>query len=120
MTFLEAPRSLEELKKIPKLLGAPQMLNMVVGGKTPIIARAAAAEMGFSLVLYANAALQGATKGMQAARMTLRERGSRDEARAMTATFAERQRLVDKPKFDALGRRYATTQSAAPAQRRTR
>jgi 2-methylisocitrate lyase-like PEP mutase family enzyme len=111
LTFVEAPRSLDELSKVPKLLGVPQILNMVVGGKTPITERAAAAEMGFSLVLYANAALQGAIKGMQMALTELREHGSLDEAGGILATFIERQRLVDKPTFDALERRYATTQS---------
>jgi hypothetical protein len=33
-----------------------------------------------------------------------------DEASGLTATFAERQRLVDKPHFDALSSRYATAQ----------
>ena len=51
MTFVEAPQTPEEIKKIPKLLGVPQILNMVVGGKTPITDRTAAAEMGFGFVL---------------------------------------------------------------------
>jgi 2-methylisocitrate lyase-like PEP mutase family enzyme len=109
MTFVEAPQSLEEIKKIPKLLCVPQFLNMVVGGKTPIIDRVAAAEMGFGFVLYANVALQGAVKGMQAALTALREHGSVTEKQEILATFVERQRLVDKPAFDALAQRYATT-----------
>jgi len=113
MTFVEAPRSCEELEQIPKLLGAPQMLNMVVGGKTPITDRADAAKMGFSLVLYANVALQGAVKGMQDALTALRERGALTEAEELVATFAERQRLVEKPQFDALSRRYAAAESSA-------
>ena len=117
MTFVEAPQTPEEIVKIPKLLGAPQILNMVVGGKTPITNRAAAAEMGFGLVLYANVALQGAIKGMQSALMALREHGSVHEGQDIIATFVERQRLVDKPAFDALERRYATTQSPSPTQK---
>jgi len=110
MTFVEAPKTVEELRKIPELLGVPQLLNMVVGGKTPITDRTIAAEMGFSLVLYANVALQGAIKGMQEALVALRDRGALDEAAGLTATFTERQRLVDKPGFDALSNRYATAQ----------
>src|SRR5260370_15182687 len=72
MTFVEAPESLAELKQVPKRLSAPQMLNMVLGGKTPIVAQAAAAEMGFSFVLYANPPLQGAVHGMHAAVRALR------------------------------------------------
>ena len=117
MTFVEAPHTLEEVRQIPRLLDAPQMLNMVVGGKTPITDRAAASQLGFRLVLYANVALQGAIKGMQLALTALRENGSLNEAEGIIATFAERQRLVDEPAFDALGQRYATTQTHLLAQK---
>lgn len=110
ITFVEAPKTVEELRKIPQLLAVPQLLNMVVGGKTPITDRAMAAEMGFNLVLYANVALQGAIQGMQTALTALRDRGALDEAAGLTATFAERQRLVDKPRFDALSSGYAIGQ----------
>jgi 2-methylisocitrate lyase-like PEP mutase family enzyme len=78
---------------------------MVLGGKTPIVDEKAAAEMGFSLVLYANAALQGAVQGMQSTLATLKDKGILDE-RGVTS-FAERQRLVDKQAFDLLEARYA-------------
>jgi 2-methylisocitrate lyase-like PEP mutase family enzyme len=106
MTFVEAPETVEDLRAVAKLLASPQMLNMVLGGKTPIVTQAQAREMGFSLVLYANAALQGAIHGMQGALRSLREEGALDEA-AVTS-FAERQRLVDKAAFDAMERRYAS------------
>jgi 2-methylisocitrate lyase-like PEP mutase family enzyme len=105
MTFVEAPEILEDLKAVPRRLGAPQLLNMVLGGKTPILGAADAGTMGFALVLYANAALQGAILGMQTALRALKTQGVLDE-RAV-ASFAERQRLVDKAAFDAMETRYA-------------
>jgi 2-methylisocitrate lyase-like PEP mutase family enzyme len=105
VTFVEAPESLEDLKAVPRRLKAPQLVNMVLGGKTPIVDEKAAAEMGFSLVLYANAALQGAVHGMQSTLSALKEKGVLDE-RAVTS-FAERQRLVDKQAFDLMEARYA-------------
>jgi 2-methylisocitrate lyase-like PEP mutase family enzyme len=107
VTFVEAPETLADLKQVPRRLAAPQLLNMVLGGKTPIIDGAAAAEMGFSLVLYANAALQGAVHGMQSALKTLRDTGVLDEA--SVTSFAERQRLVGKPAYDAMEARYAAS-----------
>jgi 2-methylisocitrate lyase-like PEP mutase family enzyme len=107
MTFVEAPESHDDLAAVPQRLQAPQMLNMVLGGKTPIIDRAKAAELGFSLVLYANAALQGAVLGMQKALTALRDQGVLGEDPSLIAPFAERQRLVDKPHYDALEKRYA-------------
>jgi 2-methylisocitrate lyase-like PEP mutase family enzyme len=106
MTFVEAPQTREEISRIPGLLGVPQLLNMVAGGKTPIVDRATAAE-GFGLVLYANAALQGAVLSMQVALRALRDKGVLDEASGLIATFAERQRLVGRAAFDAMERRYA-------------
>jgi 2-methylisocitrate lyase-like PEP mutase family enzyme len=105
MTFVEAPESLADLQAVPKRLGAPQLLNMVLGGKTPILGAADAGAMGFALVLYANAALQGALLGMQTALRALKEKGVLDES--AVASFAERQRLVDKAAFDAMETRYA-------------
>ena len=105
VTFVEAPESLDDLKAVPRRLKAPQLVNMVLGGKTPIIDAKAAAEMGFSLVLYANAALQGAVHGMQTTLSALKQKGVLDEA-AVTS-FAERQRLVGKPEFDQMEARYA-------------
>lgn len=107
VTFVEAPESIEEMKRIAALLGAPQLINMVPGGKTPIVDGAALASMGFAIVLYANAALQGAVAGMQAALSELKSRGLLDESSGKIATFAERQRLVQKPLFDELERKYS-------------
>src|SRR6201996_5113466 len=105
VTFVEAPESVDDLKAVPRRLKAPQLVNMVLGGKTPIIDAKAAAEMGFSLVLYANAALQGAVHGMQSTLSMLKDNGVLDE-RAVTS-FEERQRLVDKQAFDLMESRYA-------------
>jgi 2-methylisocitrate lyase-like PEP mutase family enzyme len=108
VTFVEAPESIEEIKRIPTLLRVPQIINLVPGGKTPIVDRAALASMGFAIVLYANAALQGAIAGMQASLSELKERGFLDESSGKIASFAERQNLVQKPLFDELDRKYST------------
>ena len=105
MTFVEAPESLEDMNEIHRRLGAPQILNLVLGGKTPIVSANDAADMGFTFVLYANAALQGAIAGMQSALLKLMTKTILDEA--TVASFVERQRLVAKPQFDELEQRYA-------------
>lgn len=106
VTFVEAPRSADELRKIPQRLSVPQVVNVVLGGKTPVLAQEDLANMGYALVLYANVALQGAIAGMQAVLKHLQTNGRMDEADGMIASFAERQRLVHKPLFDELERKY--------------
>lgn len=106
ITFVEAPESVEEIRDVPKrLAGTPQLVNLVVGGRTPIMDLAELDAMGFALVLYANVALQGAVFGMQAALGQLQREGRLDES-GPVASFAERQRLVEKPMYDALEQRY--------------
>jgi 2-methylisocitrate lyase-like PEP mutase family enzyme len=107
ITFVEAPESVEELREIPRLLSAPQLLNMVIGGKTPIIGFEELKDMGYALVLYANAALQGAVLGMQNALRELKDKGQLNES-GPVASFSERQRLVRKSLFDELENRYAS------------
>jgi 2-methylisocitrate lyase-like PEP mutase family enzyme len=106
--FVEAPENIDEVREIGRRVNVPQLLNIVVGGRTPAVAQAEASEMGFNLLLYANTALQGAIHGMQTALQTLIETGTMDERSDLVATFAERQRLVQKPFYDELERRYAT------------
>ena len=108
VTFVEAPENLDQLHQIPRLLSVPQVANIVIGGKTPVMSQQQLAEAGFGLVLYANAALQGAIVGMQAALRELQTRGQLDEDSGLVAPFSERQRLVQKPLFDSLEQRYAS------------
>ena len=108
MTFVEAPVSIEELRRIPQALAVPQLVNVVIGGRTPTLAAGEFAQMGFGLVLYANAALQGALFGMSAALTRLRDSGRLDEDSGLVASFAQRQQLVQKDLFDELALRYKT------------
>ncbi|MGP1667745.1 MAG: isocitrate lyase/PEP mutase family protein, partial [Rhodanobacter sp.] len=109
ITFVEAPQSVDEVSAIPhQLKGTPQLVNLVVGGRTPIMGLQELDKMGFSLVLYANVALQGAVYGMQAALGQLKNTGSLDES-GPVASFEERQRLVNKSLFDALEQRYSNS-----------
>ncbi len=112
VTFVEAPRDVGELAEIPKRLGRPQVANMVFGGDTPLLSQTELADMGFALVLYANAALQSAIHGMTTALAALHRDGNLDAVADLLAPFAERQRLVAKPAYDALGRKYGTERAA--------
>jgi 2-methylisocitrate lyase-like PEP mutase family enzyme len=104
--FVEAVTSAEQIRALPQRLDRPQLMNMVIGGKTPVFGAEDLGGMGYGLVLYANAALQGAVVGMQKALTVLRDARRLEEDPALVAPFAERQRLVGKPEWDALERRY--------------
>jgi 2-methylisocitrate lyase-like PEP mutase family enzyme len=108
VTFVEAPTSLEELARIAKELPVPQVANIVFGGKTPEPGRDKLAELGFSIVLYANAALQAALKASYDVLGALKTEGSLKSVADRLASFDERQRSVAKDVWDAREVRYRT------------
>ena len=66
MIFLESPQSTEELRTISeKLSGIDLLVNMVEGGKTPILPFEILEEMGFKIVLYPTCGIRAVAKTMQ-------------------------------------------------------
>ena len=51
MVFLEAPRTLEEVAAVPRLVKGPCLLNVVWGGKTPELDLNDAQSMGYKLAI---------------------------------------------------------------------
>jgi 2-methylisocitrate lyase-like PEP mutase family enzyme len=103
--FVEAPTTPEQIAAIGKLPW-PQLINIVIGGKTPELSNTAVRQMGFAGVLYANTALQASLHGMQRALKHLKHNGRIGDASGIMASFEERQRLVDLPLFQELERKY--------------
>lgn len=112
--FVEAVTSADEIRALPQRLDKPQLMNMVIGGKTPIFNADQLADLGYGIVLYANAALQGAVMGMQKTLATLRDEKQVLESSGLVTPFAERQRLVGKPHWDALEQRYRAIEIPEP------
>lgn len=51
--FIEAPQSLEEIRKITETFqGVPLLTNQVIGGKTPRLTAKEAGEMGYKIIIY--------------------------------------------------------------------
>jgi 2-methylisocitrate lyase-like PEP mutase family enzyme len=105
VVFVEGPRTEEQLLAIPDRVVAPTVANMVEGGVTPLMPLDRL--HGFSLVLYANAALQGAIHGTRVVLDSLLREGDLSAVLDRLAPWSERQALVRKPHFDALESRYA-------------
>src|SRR5882724_7744477 len=74
MTFIEAPKTPEQIAAIGKLPW-PQIVNIVLGGRTPELPNQKLKQLGFAGVLYANLALQASVRGMQLALDVLRKNG---------------------------------------------
>ena len=65
MIFVEAPRSKDELRKIASSIEAPQMVNLVEGGKTPLVTIKELKEMGFKIASFSGSSQKIAIKAIQ-------------------------------------------------------
>lgn len=92
--FVEAPTTLEQLQRITKEVpGIPHIVNLVEGGKTPLLTRTQAQELGFTVMLCANTALRGAIKGASEALEILYRDESHVNVHDVICTWEQRQRL---------------------------
>lgn len=106
--FIEAPLSNDELAAIPRELPGVHVCNMVVGGKTPLLTGQQLAALGYSVILYANVALQASMMAMQRTLQHLHENRSIAGVEDQLMMFKERQQMVDAENFNALSQRYGT------------
>ena len=51
MAFVEAPQTLDEMQAVPRLVKGPCLLNLVPGGKTPIVTQHEAEAMGYRMAI---------------------------------------------------------------------
>lgn len=71
--FVEAPESVEELELIAKTFDVPQLCNMLVGGRTPILSKRELAEMGYAMIVHGISLIMRAAKVFQEFLVSLRE-----------------------------------------------
>lgn len=67
MIFIEAPQTMEEVRAIPKKIHGPCLLNVVQGGKTPVIRLKDAEEMGYKIAILPGLLLRAAVQAFDQA-----------------------------------------------------
>ena len=67
MSFVEAPHSIDEMKRICDEVEGPKMANMLEGGLTPFLKPAELQELGYSIATYPFTGLMAAIDAMQKA-----------------------------------------------------
>ena len=104
-TFIEAPRSREELREVGRRAPRPTVANMVERGRTPVLSRGELAELGFQLVLYPLSGLYAAAQALETVYGRLRAEGT--TAGAELAAFERFNDLLGVEEKHALAARYA-------------
>jgi 2-methylisocitrate lyase-like PEP mutase family enzyme len=93
--FVEAPESVEELKRIGGALPGPLVANMVERGVTPQLSRTELEELGFNLIVCPLAGLFAAAKAVTDVLAELRERETTAGAVDRMLTFDDFNELVE-------------------------
>jgi len=93
-SFIEAPASIDDLETIGSRSPAPNVANMIEGGKTPVLPKAKLESLGFQLILYPLAGLFSAARTMERMYTKLRDDGTTIGEEDKLMTFAEFNDLI--------------------------
>ena len=106
--FIEAPRSVDELKIIRKSfhLNTPLLANMVEGGKTPVKTADELKNLGFNIVIFPGGAVRAATFQLQEYYAGLLENGSNAEFSKRMHDFDSLNAVIGTPELLSLGKKY--------------
>ncbi len=105
--FPEAPRSVEELRRVAEALDRPLLANMSEGGRTPILELAELERLGVKIALYPSSALFAAAHSARRVAAVLRETGSTTALMDEMVLLDEFNDLAGLPEWRELEERYA-------------
>ena len=105
--FVEAPKTIEEMKKIGKSIKAPLVANMIEGGTTPISSASALNKMGFKIVLYPLSVLFANTFASLQILKELKRSGTTTKLNKNLVSFDQFNNIVELSKFRKLEERYS-------------
>jgi methylisocitrate lyase len=104
--FVEAPRSIEEMKKIGKEINAPLVANMIEGGATPLSSAETLNKMGFKIILYPLSVLYANTFATMNILKELKKSGNTTKYKQKVVNFDQFNDLVELPKFRKMEKKY--------------
>ena len=105
--FVEAPKSLEEMKKIGKSINAPLVANMIEGGATPINSASKLHKMGYRIILYPLSILYANTFATLKILHELKNKGTTIKLKNNLVRFDQFNDIVELSKYSKLEKRYA-------------
>jgi len=104
--FIEAFENIDQMKRAVKEVKAPLVLNLIEGGRTPLVSVKEAEELGFKIVIFPVTALYAAAKAMLETLSLLREKGTALAYLDRLVTFPEFAKIVNTEKFREMEERY--------------
>lgn len=105
--FVEAPTSIQELKKVADEIDAPLVANMIEDGVTPNLPASELLKLGYRVAVYPLSGLYSATYAMREVFEELKKTGATKQTRKMMVTFKDFNRFIDLQKYTDLEKRYS-------------
>jgi len=107
--FIEAPKSIDEMKIIGKSINAPLVANMIEGGRTPISSATNLSKIGFKIILYPLSILYANTFATVKIMKELKKTGTTKKFEKELVNFDQFNDLVELSKFRKLEEKYGLT-----------
>ena len=104
--FIEAPRTLNEMKKIGTEIKAPLVANMIEGGATPMNSAQTLNKIGFNIILYPLSVLFANTFATMNILQELKNTGTTAKYKQKVVNFDQFNNLVELDKFRKMETKY--------------
>ena len=104
--FIEAPKTIQEMKIIGKSINAPLVANMIEGGTTPVISKSKLHKMGFKIVLYPLSVLFSNTYSTLKLLQELKKSGTTRKLSKQIVNFNQFNDIVELSKYRKLEQKY--------------
>jgi len=104
--FIEAPKTIKEMKIIGESINAPLVANMIEGGATPIISKSKLHKMGFKIVLYPLSVLFSNTYSTLKLLQELKKSGTTRKLSKQIVNFNQFNDVVELAKYRKLEQKY--------------
>ena len=111
--FIEAPRSIEELKRIGKAFDVPQICNPLMGGHTPILSMEELGELGFNCAVLGLDTVMHAAKAIETVLLDMKS--GKFARRNDGMDFEDYKKVVGYDKWESVDERFAPRDASLSA-----
>jgi 2-methylisocitrate lyase-like PEP mutase family enzyme len=95
LTLIDGLPSIDALKRVAQEVPGPKVINLIHGGRTPLLPSAQLHELGFKIVLYSTPALYIAASAMVKAMTLLNQTGDLGSISDQSTSFREFQQFIE-------------------------
>ena len=97
VTLIDGLRSLDDARRVADEVPGPKQINLIYGGKTPLLPATELASMGFKVLLYSTPALYVAARALVRAMEALHDAHDLSAIADDSVTFKQFQDLIETP-----------------------